>query len=531
MTSDHDLGEVICVCRGITRGQIQSAIARQDGLRLADLTATLGAGAECGSCSAALLDMLGEPSAWTPVTASRHVLSEDAGDERRIELIDLQLPDGARYPPTRAGQYVTVQGLIDGRWVSRSYTIINPSPQPRVIRIAVRRIPGGVFTPWLLDPVHRPQPLRIGAPGGVDFWSAGATAPVVCMVGGIGVTLGQSLLAQRPPGTRFHLDCTARTRADLVFQAQHAALSAHDPDFTFTCRSNDIEGILTRQAVQTTMYRFPDARYVLCGPPSYISAVYGWLIAAGVDGQRIHVERFFLQPAKPLVRRSWKNYGYRLGVGLALLPALWLLPGLTSMVPHHQHNPGHQDLACQDCHRSAPGTMRQQLQAKVDYWLGRSEIKSAFVFKAVNNRVCLDCHNRADDHHPSHRFLEPRFAEVRATLGPQLCISCHREHHKRRLTLTDTGFCASCHAALTLKQDAITPTHASLIKAQRWQTCLGCHDFHNNHGWKAPTQLDAAISLQRIHDYFVTGSSPYGEVVQKARKSLAEPVSKPQEAP
>jgi ferredoxin-NADP reductase len=422
---------------------------------------------------------------------------------------------------------VTVQGLIDGRWVSRSYTIVNPSPQPRVVRIAVRRVPGGAFTPWLLDPARRPQPLRISAPGGVDFWSADATAPVVCMVGGIGVTMAQSLLAQRPPGTRFHLDCSARTRADLVFQAEHIALSAQDSGFTLTCRSDDVDGRINRQAVQATVNRFPDACYVLCGPPAYIGAVQGWLIAAGVDGRRIHVERFFLPATKPVVRRSWKTYGYRLGAVLALLPALWLLPGLASMVPHHRHNPGHEDLACEDCHRSAPGTMRQQLQAKVDYWLGRSEVDTAFVFKAVDNRVCLDCHQRADDHHPSHRFLEPRFAEVRATLGPQLCISCHREHHERRLTLTDTGFCASCHAELTLKQDPINPTHAALIQAQRWPTCLGCHDFHNNHAWKAPIQLDAAISPQRIRDYFGSGSSPYGEVVQKARKSLAEPEPKP----
>lgn len=504
---------------------------RRNGIRLADLTASLGAAAECGSCSATLLDMLGEPSAWTPVNATRRVLSANAGDDRRIELIDLQLPSGVDYPSTHAGQHVTVQGLIEGRWVSRSYTIVNPSPRPRAIRIAVRRVPGGAFTPWLLDAAHQPQPLRISAPSGVDFWSAGAEAAIVCMVGGIGVTMAQSLLACRPPGTRFHLDCSARTRSDLVFLAEHLALAEEDPDFTVDSRSDDSDGLITRQSVQSTVSRFSGARYVLCGPPAYVSAVHGWLLAAGVASHRIHVERFFLPAVKPVVRRSWKTYGYRLGAALALLPALWLLPGLASMVPHHRHNPGHEDLACEDCHRSAPGTMRQQLQAKVDFWLGRSELDAAFVFKAVDNRICLECHQRSDDHHPAHRFLEPRFAEVRSTLGPQSCISCHREHHERRLTLTDTGFCASCHAELTLKQDPITPTHAALIQAQRWETCLGCHDFHNNHGWKAPSQLDAAISPQRIRDYFVAGPSPYGSVVEKARKSLAEPGSKPKEAP
>lgn len=514
------------MCRGITRGQLQAAIEREGCNTIASLTQKLGAGAECGSCSAAMAELLGDPLAWTTVTATRRALSADTGADRRIEQVDLHLPEGADYPATHAGQHVTVQGLIDGRWVARSYTIINPSPRPRVISIAVRRVPSGRFTPWLLEDSSEPRLLRISPPGGNNYWSE-PSAEVVCMVGGIGITLARSLLASRPSGTRLHLDCSTRTQTDDVFVPELDALGREDPTFSWTRRHDDVEGRITKAEVRDTVARFPGARFVLCGPPAYVGAVQGWLQGAGVAKGRIHVERFFLSETRPAVRRSWKTYGYRWGAALALLPALWLLPALEAMVPHHAHNPGHEKLACNDCHVSAPGTVRQQLQAKVDYALGRSEVDAAFMFKAVDNRVCQDCHQRSDDHHPSHRFLEPRFAEVRATFAPQLCISCHREHHEMRLTQTDTGFCAACHSELALARDPITPTHAALIQAQRWETCLGCHDFHNNHGWKAPTQLSAAISPVQIRDYFAKGPSPYGAVVEKASPKRPEPGPKP----
>jgi hypothetical protein len=381
-------------------------------------------------------------------------------------------------------------------------------------------VPGGQFTPWLLQTSNSPKRLRISVPAGDDYW-AGNHLQTVCMVGGIGITMARSLLASRPQGNRFHLDYSARSVSDQVFVNEHEALKQQCADFTMVSRTDDVQGYIRREDVVSTTQEFPNARYVLCGPPAYISAVHSWLRKSDIPEASIHVEKFFLQTqSKPTVARSWKTYGYKVGAALALLPGLWLLPDLAYLIPHHEHNPGHEKLECSDCHRSAPGTLRQQLQAKLDFRLGRREADASFVFKPVNNQICMDCHKRSNDYHPSHRFLEPRFAAVRETLGPQLCYNCHREHNKVRLTQTDPGFCASCHAELVLKKDPAQPTHAELIKTQRWETCLGCHDFHNNHAWKAPHKLTEAISPDRIRDYFLAGPSPYGEVQQKADHKL-----------
>lgn len=526
LAPDADPDEVLCVCRGITRGQIQAAIERQGLGKVQEITAALGAGGECGACAPALQELLGDGSAWTEVTAVNRVLSTDPEDPARIEQVDFLLPEHARYPASFAGQHVTVQGLIDGRWVSRTYTVIRPGPHAGVVSVAMRRVEGGQFTPWLLDPGASPKRLRIAAPMGADLWAEPASE-TVCLVGGIGVTLARSLLERMPAGATVHLDYSARSRGDLVFLDEFKALGERNPGFTLHCRTDDAVGYIRQRDVAEAVVRFPQARFVLCGPPAYVGTVQAWLLHAGIPASRIHIEKFYLPPPVKPVRRSWKDYGYRVGMLAALLPALWLLPGFEQMVPHHAHNVGHEDLECTDCHRGAPGTLRQQLQAKVDFWLGRREVDAPFMFKAVSNPVCLDCHKRSDDRHPSHRFLEPRFSELRDSLGPQQCISCHREHHEVRLTLSDTGFCSACHAELDLKKDPVTPTHAQLIQARRWETCLGCHDFHNNHGWKAPVQLADAIPPEKIRAYFAAGPSPYGEVREKAEKKLPAHAAQP----
>ena len=73
-----------------------------------------------------------------------------------------------------------------------------------------------------------------------------------------------------------------------------------------------------------------------------------------------------------------------------------------------------------------------------------------------------------------------------------------------------------CHADTKVKDDPATPTHAALIRDKRWDTCLGCHDFHGNHHFKPPRDLKDAISPDVIATYLKTGPSPYGERVVKA---------------
>jgi hypothetical protein len=208
--------------------------------------------------------------------------------------------------------------------------------------------------------------------------------------------------------------------------------------------------------------------------------------------------------------RRRQKMGYMLGlvIGLGCLIIL-VLPGQENFHMSGPMNTGHQELTCRTCHQPAPGTTRQQMQANARYLLGLRATPVDFGHKPVTNAMCLACHQRPNDRHPVFRFFEPRFAETRKHFQPQFCTTCHREHSGRRVTLSQTTFCLHCHTKIEMKQDPLPITHEQLILANRWESCLRCHDFHGNHVMITPTIIDEAPPVEQIQIYFAGSSSPY----------------------
>jgi Cytochrome c3 len=208
--------------------------------------------------------------------------------------------------------------------------------------------------------------------------------------------------------------------------------------------------------------------------------------------------------------RSIKTAAYAVGAAIVIAAvAAMMVPQAARFHAKGPANPGHAELACTDCHKEAPGTVRQQLQAKARYWLGWRATDAAFGHARVDNDRCIDCHAREQDPHPVHRFLEPRFAEARAELGANSCVSCHREHSGVRVAIAATA-CATCHQDLDLKREPLDVPHRELVASKQWNTCLGCHDFHGNHKRVTQTRLEDAYPSSAIADYLGSGLSPYG---------------------
>ena len=206
-----------------------------------------------------------------------------------------------------------------------------------------------------------------------------------------------------------------------------------------------------------------------------------------------------------------KIFAYLLGGGVvAMTVAVVLaLPQADRFHAKGPANTGHEILACSACHKPAPGTVRQQIQAKVQFWLGMRATNVIFGRERVGNEQCIGCHARDQDSHPVHRFLEPRFSEARTELGAESCASCHREHKGVRVTVAPVA-CATCHQKLELKHDPLDVPHRELVARKQWASCLGCHDFHGNHKRETQTRLIDAYSEAAIVEYLAGGSSPYG---------------------
>lgn len=203
----------------------------------------------------------------------------------------------------------------------------------------------------------------------------------------------------------------------------------------------------------------------------------------------------------------------RIGYSLGLISAVFLLFWFFTENAQPWHapgpaNPGHAGFSCGDCHKYAPGTMRQQLTSNVRYALGLRTSPVDFVHARVDNQTCTNCHQNPRDQHPVDRFLEPRFADLRRTLAVDQCITCHQEHTGRRVNVEPT-FCRSCHQHVRLKNDPLTEPHHVLIASGKWGSCLRCHPYHGGHGWEVPTDNDQMIDAEVLLRYLTDGPSPW----------------------
>ena len=209
------------------------------------------------------------------------------------------------------------------------------------------------------------------------------------------------------------------------------------------------------------------------------------------------------------------------GVVIALF-TFWLLPFGEDYLSKGEMNTGHDDLECIDCHVKSRGTLFQQLQANLMWTFGSRKENVPFGTVEVDTKKCLDCHDRPNDRHPTHRFKEPRFQDVRKEIKPTDCESCHLEHSGMRMTRVETDFCIHCHQDLEIKEDPLDVPHEQLIKENQWTTCLQCHDFHGNHKMDVAEVMKDTISMEAIRAYIEGGSDPYSDLKKYSPKNKPE---------
>lgn len=174
-------------------------------------------------------------------------------------------------------------------------------------------------------------------------------------------------------------------------------------------------------------------------------------------------------------------------------------------------NTGHQDLSCFTCHADAKGNLMQQLQSNISHTFGARKEGVDFGTQDVTVDNCLECHDRANDRHPTYRFSEPRFKDAIEQIDATTCITCHTEHNnKERVSVKTANYCMNCHQDLTVENDPINTSHKDLIANKAWTTCIQCHDFHGNHRYEVPTKMEDTIPLMVVKKYFEGGEDPYG---------------------
>ncbi len=230
------------------------------------------------------------------------------------------LRDAFRYEP---GQHLTLKADIDGRDVRRSYSVCS-AQQEGVLRIAVKRAPGGTFSTWANERLAAGDTIEVMPPAGHFHLPLDPAARhhYVGFAAGSGITPLLSIVATTlaaEPGSHFTLFYGNRASGSVMFREELAALKDRHLDrfnlvHVLSRESQDIDllhGRIDRARADALVDRWVplaevDAVFV-CGPESMMDAVAGALAARAFPPERVRIERFASsiprhehQPARPV---------------------------------------------------------------------------------------------------------------------------------------------------------------------------------------------------------------------------------------
>ncbi|CAM5734605.1 Flavohemoprotein [Mycolicibacterium aubagnense] len=206
------------------------------------------------------------------------------------------LQDQFRFEP---GQHVAVRTDLGGEGVRRSYSICAPATRAQ-LRIAVKHIPGGVFSGYVTDQLKAGDVLDVMTPAG-SFSSR--LHPLhrkhyVGLVAGSGITPVLSILAtvmELETESRFTLIYGNRTRESTMFHAELDRLESryadrleirhvlsseprHIPELSGRIDADRLTGWLTTDLRPDTV-----DEWFLCGPAAMSTGARETLMERGVD--------------------------------------------------------------------------------------------------------------------------------------------------------------------------------------------------------------------------------------------------------
>lgn len=216
-----------------------------------------------------------------------------------------ELRDAFRFAP---GQHLTLRTEIDGEDVRRNYSVC-VAPHENELRVAIKRIAGGVFSNWANETLVPGSTIEVMAPHGSFTWNFDADArhSYVGFAGGSGITPVLSLLKTAlsvESGSRFTLLYGNRALNTIMFLEELAGLKNRFMDrlqvFHFLeDEDGDVDlfnGRLDQAKIADVLASLVDPATIdaafICGPGPMMDAAEAALISAGVAKGNILIERF-----------------------------------------------------------------------------------------------------------------------------------------------------------------------------------------------------------------------------------------------
>lgn len=206
------------------------------------------------------------------------------------------------------GQNITIRHIHNGEELRRSYSIC-AAPHENELRVAVKKVNGGLFSSHANDQLKPGDELEVMSPSGKFFTPLhpGHRKNYLALAAGSGITPVISIIKttlQTEPGSSFTLVYGNRSRSSIIFFEELEAIKNKYID-----RFNLIH-VLSRERMDAPVNfgrinaekctvladRLVDFSSMdeifICGPEEMIFDVSNWLEQQGIEKKKIHFELF-----------------------------------------------------------------------------------------------------------------------------------------------------------------------------------------------------------------------------------------------
>ncbi len=135
----------------------------------------------------------------------------------------------------RPGQYIALNIQVEGRKLTRYYSVASAPDHGRRFDLCLNVIPGGVASPWLysLEPGMR---IRFSGPHGAFALREPPGASTAFIATGTGIAPLRAMIQHlytRPVAGEVRLLLGVRTEADIPYRSEFERLAAEHPNFQF----------------------------------------------------------------------------------------------------------------------------------------------------------------------------------------------------------------------------------------------------------------------------------------------------------
>lgn len=209
-----------------------------------------------------------------------------------------------RYFSFKAGQYFSFDFEINGRQLSRSYSVSTSALMPHSISVTVKRVEGGAVSNWLHDKLTPGTPVRAMGPSGKFRLDSHSDDKFLFISGGSGITPVMSMVRtladarKYPDIVFFH---ASRTMDDLIFEDELRWRAKTTPNFRLFLLPERLEprtahaGVAGRVSEALLSMVVPDLaqrKTMCCGPTPFMQAVRELSAKLGTPPSRYFEESF-----------------------------------------------------------------------------------------------------------------------------------------------------------------------------------------------------------------------------------------------